>query len=513
MKEIIHIDRQSTIDTFNAIDLLDRREFLSRGERDLWDAVRFWKRVRGDGVEVRKVKAHVDRLGRARTEHEEGNHEADRVAGQLFREDTAAGDPRAEAERLHNYRTERWRLYGRDTGLEITEGIRTAVRMACAESARARDQSQRHRAGLFPRPRMAVALKRIADTKTRREMWGSAAVEAMGDEADGITPDEWLLRRGGRLGGGSTYKRAQLVKFLHGKLLTQHSREQRRNAQLQHLPCSLCSQEVIADNDHCLFYCPEPEVAMARREWAHSVLLACEAALPLIGNRLYTRLTRRWSLVEPSGVFDQLDPTLGPEQIREEHMCLRGWWPQEWVTSTLDRQDCSNPAATLQAMASIIASIRQDWKVVWLAYNRALHTRVAADTPEGTGRAALREWRELAKRVKWMAATHRSQSSYILSGEVERATQTRGEGTTKMREWVGSGRLPVIVRKGTIESLIANPVTSVRVRAVGRKGGGINEGRSRARLKLVARKKKRQYRKARMSRVILHKGQQRLVFS
>ena len=90
---------------------------------------------------------------------------------------------------------------------------------------------------------------------------------------NGSTPG--LVSRGR---GGALYRQAQLCKFLHGRLVTQHIKEERAVGGVNE-KCGICGDSVRADNDHMLLQCRAQEIVQARRQWIARVQQCWEAAV------------------------------------------------------------------------------------------------------------------------------------------------------------------------------------------------------------------------------------------
>jgi len=224
------------------------REWLKIPDRDVWEAIDVLTRHLGDRFEAVKVKAHVDRHHKQPSLHEKGNEYADAQADLSIREGLN-GEARAAAQaRINKLRPSRWRLHLQG-GAEITWALKTAIREGCSQAAGLRDDKERLSAGRLARPRLDRRLLTMVNSKTRRAVAGPC-VEVLG-EGGAEAPEEWLHARAGFKGGGALYRQAQLCKFLHGRLVTQHIKEERAVGGVNE-KCGICGDSMRADNDHML---------------------------------------------------------------------------------------------------------------------------------------------------------------------------------------------------------------------------------------------------------------------
>jgi len=277
------------------------RERLKIHDRDVWEAIDVITRHLGDRFEAVKVKAHVDRHHKKPSLHEKGNEYADAKADQSIREELTVEVRAAAKARIDKLRPSRWRLHHLE-GPEITRGLKTAIKEGCSRAAGKADDRERLKAGRQVRYRLDSRLMTMATSKARKALAGPC-VEALG-EGGADAPEEWLHARAGWRGGGLLYRQAQLCKFLHGRLVTQHIKEERARGGNEQ--CGVCSDWVRADNDHMLFQCRGREIVQARRQWIGRVQQAwASAALP---KRFKEEARARWELEETGEMVGYITP-------------------------------------------------------------------------------------------------------------------------------------------------------------------------------------------------------------
>ena len=289
-----HVDRKGTLQRLAKLPTMTPRERLKIHDRDVWEAIDVITRHLGDRFEAVKVKAHVDRHHKKPSLHEKGNEYADAKADQSIREELTVEVRAAAKVRIDKLRPFRWRLHHLE-GPEITRGLKTAIKEGCSRAAGKADDRERLKAGRQVRYRLDSRLMTMATSKARKALAGPC-VEALG-EGGADAPEEWLHARAGGRGGGLLYRQAQLCKFLHGRLVTQHIKEERARGGNEQ--CGVCSDWVRADNDHMLFQCRGREIVQARRQWIGRVQQAwASAALP---KRFKEEARARWELEETGG--------------------------------------------------------------------------------------------------------------------------------------------------------------------------------------------------------------------
>ena len=330
--DVGHVDRKSTLDTTARLANISRSDFLQLDHRDIWEGVQLWTGHLKGRHELVKVAAHVDKLRppRERTEHEWGNHAADKRAEVAMT--APALDPIAALQPppLRD-RTSRYRMYGAD-GVELTGGLNKVVWARCAERSRQSYRAQREEGGHKPIASIDPRLQVYASNAERRVIIGPC-VEVVG-KGDGevSTQTAWWSLTAGRGGGGTRARQAQLCKFLSKRLPTQHIKERYGGGQAVagHSACVLCgASDCRADNDHLLFACTHVEIIAARRLWVGMIRDKWESEVRGLPRRFVAAALGFWQVTQ-EGTLTGWQPLPPPPVTPDEMIGLLPYMGERW---------------------------------------------------------------------------------------------------------------------------------------------------------------------------------------
>ena len=492
-KMIAHIDRAEVVSKWALLGEVDLRTSMNWNCRDLWEALATWKRHLGERFAVVKVKAHMDRgqRGVEMTRHHRGNQQADQHAKRQLRAAPTPEECTSESALINGYRSSRWRITD-GTGRELTGPVKAEVRALCQQAATRRDCADRQRANRPPRPRMDSWIGKWLNTKltTEGKCTGPTEEEVDGWQGEGVPIQG---SGGGAPGVGGGYRQGQLFKFLHGRLPTQHILEERANG--AHLPCALCHADAPADNGHMLFRCKHPDMVKARGVWAVMVQRAWEdARLPETFKRdagaFWTLAPGETEMGLPTGAhLRDTHPILLAARQQEGRADIgdgkrieeiqRGWWDETWrITAYRAGEGNYRMAEIINALATVGAVVRTQWREVWKTHNRLTHSAAVGGSVRNAKEMYAR-WKQMVKAVKEMKRNVEGRG-YCTDHRVREAIEGQGKvGLSEMESWICDNRLPILARKGSLEELTGGsvPVTRGSGRGKQRQGRGTRQAR------------------------------------
>lgn len=261
------------------------------------------------------------------------------------------------------------------------------------------------------------------------------------------------------------------------------------------MPCALCQADAPADNGHMLFRCKHPDMVKARGVWAVMVQRAWEEArLPETFKRdagaFWTLAPGETEMGLPTGAhLRETHPILLAARQQEGRADIgdgkrieeiqRGWWDETWrITAYRAGEGHYRMAEIINALATVGAVVRTQWREVWKTHNRLTHSAAVGGSVRNAKEMYAR-WKQMVKAVKEMKRNVEGRG-YCTDHRVREAIEGQGKvGLSEMESWICDNRLPILARKGSLEELTGGsvPVTRGSGRGKQRQGRGTRQAR------------------------------------